>query len=167
MAGDLTEVLGLEVRLLPMVARALVEYRTGEAAHGLCRAAWACDYPTPDNILFPLLHSSCTAPDAEGTAHGDNEGRYVSPEFDAMVVRARAAEDAAERARHWQDAELTAVQDLALVPLWYRTEQRVYAADRFTGVELDFHGNPTLAAVAPHRPPVAARTHNCSPYEGA
>ncbi len=148
-AGQLTEVLGLEVRLRPMAARALVEHRTGEAAHGLCRAAWACDYPTPDNILFPLLHSSCTAPDADGTAHGDNEGRYVDPEFDTAVSSARGSDSPADRVHWWREAERIAMRDLALIPLWYRTEQRVYAGDRFTGVDLDFYGNPTLASVAP------------------
>lgn len=98
-------------------------------------------------MLFPLLHSSCTAPDAEGTAHGDNEGRYVNPEFDALVARARASTDPAERADAWRRADRTAMADLALIPLWYRTDQRVHAAGRITGLRIDFDGNPTLTTV--------------------
>ncbi|MEU2389080.1 ABC transporter substrate-binding protein [Streptomyces sp. NPDC007369] len=147
LARGLEEVLGWQVELLRTDARGLVGHRTSAAAAGFCRAGWACDYPTPDNVLFPLLHSSCTAPDAEGTAHGDNEGRYANPEFDALVARARASTDPAERAEAWRRADRTAMADMALVPLWYRTDQRVHAADRITGLRIDFDGNPTLTTV--------------------
>ncbi|MBP0460436.1 peptide ABC transporter substrate-binding protein [Streptomyces montanisoli] len=148
-AEGLREVLGWDVRLLHTDARGLVGHRTSEAATGLCRAAWACDYPTPDNMLFPLLHSSCTAPDAEGTAHGDNEGRYVNADLDAALTRARARTDPAGRDREWRLADAIATRDLALIPLWYRTDQRVYDAERLTGVAIDFDGNPTLTTVRP------------------
>ncbi|WNI14323.1 peptide ABC transporter substrate-binding protein [Actinacidiphila sp. ITFR-21] len=153
-AAQLRSVLGLDVRLRAMTPRQLVEYRTGPDARGLCRAAWACDYPTPDNILYPLLHSSCTRPDADGVAHGDNEGRYVNPAFDRALDRARASREEAERDRHFREAERIAVgEDLALIPLWFRTHHRVYRADAFTGVRLDFYGNPTLPQISPVNPP--------------
>jgi oligopeptide transport system substrate-binding protein len=148
-ADGLRAVLGLDVRLHETTTAGLVEHRTSEKASGLCRAGWAYDYPTPDNLLFPLLHSSCTAPDAQGTAHGDNEGRYADPRFDAAVALARAATDPAERARRWQDAEGIAMDGMALIPLWYRTEHRVVATDRFAGLDLDFFGNPTIAELRP------------------
>ncbi|MBM9504118.1 peptide ABC transporter substrate-binding protein [Actinacidiphila acididurans] len=152
-ARQLRTVLGLDVRTHAMTPRQLVEYRTGPDARGLCRAAWAFDYPTPDNVLFPLLHSSCTRPDADGVAHGDNEGRYVNPAFDAALERARGSRDAAERDRWFREAERIAVaEDLAIVPLWFRTHHRVFDAEAFTGVRLDFYGNPTL----PHIRPVSA-----------
>ncbi|GGS85588.1 MULTISPECIES: ABC transporter substrate-binding protein [Streptomyces] len=147
LARGLEEVLGWRVELLRTDARGLVDHRTSIGAAGFCRAGWACDYPTPDNVLYPLLHSSCTAPDAAGTAHGDNEGRYANPEFDALVARARGCADPAGRAGFWRRAEAVAMADLALVPLWYRTDQRVYAADRITGLRIDFDGNPTLTTV--------------------
>lgn len=147
LADGLREVLGWEVALLRTDARGLVEHRTSLAAAGFCRAGWACDYPTPDNMLFPLLHSSCTAPDAQGTAHGDNEGRYANADFDALVALGRASRDPAERADAWRRADRTAMADLALIPLWYRTDQRVYAADRIAGLRIDFDGNPTLTTV--------------------
>ncbi|MEW2412136.1 ABC transporter substrate-binding protein [Streptomyces sp. NPDC046866] len=147
LARGLEQELGWRVALLRTDARGLVDHRTSIAAAGFCRAGWACDYPTPDNMLFPLLHSSCTAPDADGTAHGDNEGRYANPEFDALLARARACADPAERADAWRRADRTAMADLALIPLWYRTDQRVHAAGRITGLRIDFDGNPTLTTV--------------------
>jgi oligopeptide transport system substrate-binding protein len=150
LADQLTQVLGWRVRLLAMSAAGLVAHRTGPDASGLCRAAWVCDYPTPDNILYPLLHSACTAPDAAGVAHGDNEGRYANPRFDELVMRARATPSPPQRVRLWQQAERIAVaEDLALIPLWYGTVHAVSAADRFTGVDLDFFGNPTVTTAAP------------------
>ncbi|RNF83429.1 peptide ABC transporter substrate-binding protein [Streptomyces botrytidirepellens] len=148
-AESLHQVLGWDVRLRVTDARGLVDHRTSEAASGLCRAAWACDYGTPDNMLYPLLHSSCTAPDADGTAHGDNEGRYVNSEFDAALTRARACTDPEGRNVEWRLADAIATRDLALIPLWYRTDQRVFDADRLTGVAIDFDGNPTLTTVRP------------------
>ncbi|MFF5447379.1 ABC transporter substrate-binding protein [Streptomyces sp. NPDC012888] len=147
LARGLEEVLGWRVELIRLDARGLVDHRTSIAAHGFCRAGWACDYPTPDNMLFPLLHSSCTAPDEHGTAHGDNEGRYVNPAFDELVALARASTDPEVRADAWRRADLTAMADLALIPLWYRTDQRLYAAGRFSGLRIDFDGNPTLTTV--------------------
>lgn len=147
-AEQLRTVLCLDVRLRQLTAAGLVAYRTSAQAIGICRAGWAYDYPTPDNLLFPLLHSSCTAPDQEGTAHGDNEGRYVNPAFDLAVVRARATADEADRAQRWREAEAIAVADMALIPLWYRTEHRVFAADRFTDLALDFFGNPTVGRMS-------------------
>ncbi|MFC9293280.1 ABC transporter substrate-binding protein [Streptomyces sp. NPDC057011] len=147
LARGLEEVLGWRVELLRTDARGLVDHRTSIAATGFCRAGWACDYPTPDNMLFPLLHSSCTAPDAEGTAHGDNEGRWVNAEFDSLVARARASTDPAERVDGWRRADRAAIADLALIPLWYRTDQRVHASGRITGLRIDFDGNPTLTTV--------------------
>lgn len=149
LARGLEDVLGWDVAPLRTDARGLVDHRTSLAAAGLCRAGWACDYPTPDNMLFPLLHSSCTAPDERGTAHGDNEGRYANAEFDAQVARARASADPAERCDAWRSADLAAMADLALIPLWYRTDQRVHAVDRIEGLRVDFDGNPTLTTVRP------------------
>jgi oligopeptide transport system substrate-binding protein len=149
-AEQLRTVLRLDVRLRPFTAADLVTYRTSAQAIGICRAGWAYDYPTPDNLLFPLLHSSCTAPDHEGTAHGDNEGRYVNPAFDRAVARARATADEADRAQRWREAEAIAVADMALIPLWYRTVHAVFAADRFTGLTLDFFGNPTVGRMPIH-----------------
>lgn len=148
-AEQLRTHLGIEVRLHAMTASELMAHRTSVDAAGLCKASWTYDYPTPGNLLYPLLHSSRTAPDAEGTAHGDNEGRYANPLFDTAVDRARATLGEAQRAQRWQEAERIAMDDLAVIPLWYRTEHRVFAADRFTDLDLDFFGNPTLVGPAP------------------
>lgn len=52
-------------------------------------------------------------------------------------------------------AERPATAGTAPAPPWCRTDQRVYAADRFTGAGLDFDGDPTLTRVRP-TPPAGA-----------
>lgn len=123
-----------------VTAAELVAYRTSEQATGCCRAGWICDYPTPDNVLFPLLHSSCINPDAGGVAHGDNEGRYQDAEFDELIRRARAANGADERAALYRAAEQRAIgEHMAIIPLWYPTSSRL-ALPRLNGVRVDVFG---------------------------
>lgn len=133
--------LGLAVELIAKTAWEVVEYRTSEAAQGACRAGWVADYPTADNVLFPLLHSSCTNADENGQAHGDNEGRYANPEFDELIRQARAEPDADRRNRLYAEAEELAIgQDLAIIPLWYITESRWYDPRAVSDVRIDAFG---------------------------
>ncbi len=52
------------------------------------------------------------------------------------------------RAAHYRRAEQIAIgQDLALIPLWYRTEYPAFNASRRVGVNNDFFENPTLRTI--------------------
>jgi oligopeptide transport system substrate-binding protein len=105
----------------------------------LARAAWIADYPTADSILYPLLASTSE----------DNDGRYRNPEVDSLIQQARGQKDDADRRRLANQAERIAIgQDLAVAPTYYRTQYRVFDSKRWTGVELDFHENPTLDTIA-------------------
>ena len=139
-ARQLEDTLGLRVRVSDMTAAELVAYRTSERATGCCRAGWMCDYPTPDNVLFPLLHSSCVNPDASGTAHGDNEGRYQDQEFDELIRRARATPGEQQRIALYQAAEQQAIgEHMAIIPLWYLAGSRLLRP-YLRGVRLDAFG---------------------------
>lgn len=132
--------LGLRVTVTNLTAAELVAYRTSEEATGCCRAGWMCDYPTPDSVLFPLLHSSCINPDAHGIAHGDNEGRYQDQEFDDLVRRARATADESRRLALYQAAEQRAIgEHMAIIPLWYPTSTRL-VRPHVKGVRVDAFG---------------------------
>ncbi len=106
----------------------------------IARAAWAADYPTPDNILFPLL----------GTGVEDNDGRYSNTAFDTLITKARSPVSGAERKKAIQDAEKIAIgTDLGVIPTYYRTQYRVFDSKKWTGVNLDFFSNPTLDTIGP------------------
>ena len=52
-----------------------------------------------------------------------------------------------KRADDYKQAEKIAIgEDLALIPLWYRTQYRAFN-NKFVGVNLDFFENPTLRTI--------------------
>jgi oligopeptide transport system substrate-binding protein len=110
--------------------------KTGAPA-SLNRLAWGMDYPTPDNFLYPLFHSTSQ----------DNKANYENPEYDDLVNRARQETDPGERAELYQQAEDLALEDMAIVPMWWRTQFRLAKLDRFGGLEIDPFEDPTLREV--------------------
>lgn len=103
---------------------------------GLYRMGWAADYPSPLDFLEPLL----------GTGGGANYSNYSSADFDQLLAGASAASSTAEKARSVAKAERLVLDQMALVPLWYNTEFRVFKHARWKGLAIDFWGNPTLAS---------------------
>jgi oligopeptide transport system substrate-binding protein len=140
-AQQLKDNLGLNVQIRPMPFAELLEDEARPNATGIYRAAWSADYPTPENFLGPLLSSAALPP-------GDNRGRYRNPRFDAALAKGRQTEDRAARIADYKQAERIAIgQDLALIPLWYRTQVRAFDATRWSNVRLDYFENPTLQSI--------------------
>ena len=111
-------------------------------ATGLFRNGWIADYPTASNFLAPLL----------GTQPADNPGAndayYSNKDVDRLLAAGLAEPDAGRRAADFRRAEQIAIgQDLALIPLWYRTEYRAFDAKKWVGVNNDFFENPTLRTI--------------------
>jgi oligopeptide transport system substrate-binding protein len=133
--------LGLKVDIQPMPFAELLKAEKADNASGLFRAAWSADYPSAENFLFPLLSQQSLPP-------GDNRGRYVNKAFDALLTQARQAPDDLRRAVLIKQAEKIAIgDDLALIPLWYRDQYRAFDSTKWTGVDIDFFENPTLATI--------------------
>ncbi len=86
----------------------------------VCRAGWFADYPTYDNFMFDLFHSSAL--------DGNNYG-FVNEEFDALVDEAKQTTDKAAQAELFQQAEdiLLNQQTMAIPINWYRGD---YAYDQ-------------------------------------
>ena len=78
------------------------------------RSGWIADYVSYDNMLFPLFGSS-----QAGT--GDNLVQLKSPEFDALITKARQADSDADAAKAYQEAEDYVLnKQRQIVPLnWY------------------------------------------------
>ena len=66
----------------------------------------------PD-IYHRIFHSTMTPP------AGMNRGAYANPALDALLARARATEDRAERRRLYGEVQRLAAEDLPVVPLWW------------------------------------------------
>ena len=90
----------------------------------LCRAGWFADYPTYDNFMFDLFHSSAL--------DGNNFG-FVNDDFDALVDEAKQTTDKAAQAELFQQAEgvLLNQQTMAVPIVWYRGDY-AYDPERVT-----------------------------------
>jgi len=98
--------------------------------YDIARLAWSADYPTADSTLAGMLTSTSA----------DNYGKYANPEYDALVLKARTTKDDVERQKLVKEAEKIAIgTDLGVMPMFYRTQYRVYDAKKWTGVSLDFN----------------------------
>lgn len=139
---QLQDNLGLKVELGPYPFKELLQKEAAKDATGLFRAAWSADYPSAENFLFPLLSKDSLPP-------GDNRGRYQNTAFDDLLTQARKTPDEGKRADLIKQAEKIAIgDDLALIPLWYRDQYRVYDSSKWQNVGIDFNENPTLATLS-------------------
>jgi oligopeptide transport system substrate-binding protein len=137
-AKNLKDNLGIDTQLLgKQPFSEYLKFLGGEQATGLGRLAWGMDYPTPDNFLFPLFHSKSIGL--------DNYSRYSNPAFDDLIARARAELDANKRLQLYQQAEDMVLEDLPIIPLWWRTQFRLARLDKFGGLDMDPFEDPTIA----------------------
>jgi peptide/nickel transport system substrate-binding protein/oligopeptide transport system substrate-binding protein len=134
----------------PRVTSTVVDfpaYLDGLRGHraGLFRFGWTADYPTLDNVLYPLLHSG---------GRGNLAG-FVDPEIDALLDQARATLDGLARRDLYRRVEALALERQALVPL-FTFRHRLAVSDRVDGFTIDPFGRPDLAAVTVRDPGPAA-----------
>ncbi|MEA2826740.1 MAG: oligopeptide transport system substrate-binding protein [Actinomycetota bacterium] len=105
----------------------------------LARSAWTADYPTPDAVLYPLLASTSA----------DNTSKYSNPAFDDLILKARATKDAGERQALIKQAEKLAIgTDVGDIPMFNRTQYRVFDSKKWTGVALDYTESATFATIS-------------------
>jgi oligopeptide transport system substrate-binding protein len=150
-AGELEDVLGWKVDIKPGPFAELLKGESADSAAGLFRAAWSADYPSSRVFLEPLLKTQ------PADNPGDNRGRYSNKEFDALLAKGAAETDPAAAATDFKAAEKVAIgQDLALIPLWYRTQYRAFDDNKFVGVNLDFFENPTVRTIGSKPRPARA-----------
>jgi oligopeptide transport system substrate-binding protein len=147
-AGQLKDVLGLNVKTIGKPFAELLADQQKPNATGAYRFAWGADYPTPDNYLYPLLDTKSINKDASGKVTGDNRGRYSNPAFDALLAKARGTKDDAARNLLYKQAEKIAMDDVALIPLWDRTQLRLANTKKFANLTMDFHEDPSLPVVS-------------------
>ncbi|MFJ3087420.1 MULTISPECIES: ABC transporter substrate-binding protein [unclassified Streptomyces] len=147
-AQQLEDVLGVKVKASGKPFAELLADQQKPGATGAYRFAWGADYPTPDNFLFPLLSTSSINKDDSGKVTGDNRGRYSNKKFDDLLSKARATKDLPARNELYKQAEKVAMDDVALIPLWNRTQLRLVNTKKFADVKMDFHEDPNLAELS-------------------
>jgi peptide/nickel transport system substrate-binding protein/oligopeptide transport system substrate-binding protein len=81
------------------------------------RMGWLADYPSLDNFLYPLFHSS-----QQGAY---NNSFYDNPEFDELLAQARQTTDEAQRINLYLQAEKLMLTDVPCIPIYYYRSFRV------------------------------------------
>ncbi len=138
---QLRDTLGLDVNLQGLPFKELLEKEKANDATGLFRAGWSADYPSADAFLRPVLSKASFPP-------GDNRGRYQNEQFDALLDKAAKLSDESQRVPLINQAEKVAIgDDLAVIPLWYRSQYRVFS-NKFKNVDMDFFENSTIADIS-------------------
>ncbi|QXJ20689.1 protein kinase [Actinomadura graeca] len=113
-------------------------------ASGLALFAWGPDYPSPYTMLWDLLGSTSVATESN-TFY--NLAGYKSTRFDGVMYKAVRTIAPQERTDLYKQAEKVALDDMALIPLLHLGSRAVRSAS-YVGLDLDFDGDPTLAAAA-------------------
>jgi oligopeptide transport system substrate-binding protein len=115
----------------------------GQLADGacvLCRAGWLADYPTYDNFMFDLFHSSAL--------EGNNYG-FDSEEFDGLVAEAKQTVDPEAQGELNRQAEQVLLNDqIGAIPInWYKG-RIVYNGERIANLVEDPTGYVNWATVS-------------------
>lgn len=97
---------------------------TARKMDNMSRSGWQMDYPHIQNFLEPLY----------ATGAGSNDGEFSSPEFDALIKSANAAEGD-EAIADYQAAEKVLAEGMSIIPLWYQAQQSVWS-DRLSNVKV-------------------------------
>ncbi len=118
--------IGIEAEAQPFPTETYFS-QLAEGACTICRAGWFADYPTYDNFMFDLFHSSAL--------DGNNYG-FVNEEFDALVDEAKQTIDPEAQGELFRDAERILLNEATMaIPLnWYRGDY-VYNADEWENFE--------------------------------
>jgi oligopeptide transport system substrate-binding protein len=141
--------LGLKVEMSGVQFTDLLNNEQQPGSTGIYRAAWGADYPTPGNFLEPLLSTDAIGASATEPTTGDNRGRYSNDKFDDLLSQAKGEKDEGKRTGLYQQAEKLAIgDDLALIPLWNRTQHRLANTEKFINLRMDFHEDPDLRVIS-------------------
>lgn len=114
--------LGVKIELVQVEGR-VASARLKSQQYMIGRSTWFGDYGDPTTFL-----------DINLSGNNNNDRRYASPEFDALMARARSAAPASERMKILESAErLVIEQDAPIIPLFHYTQFYLFDAHVLTG----------------------------------
>ncbi|WP_051300046.1 ABC transporter substrate-binding protein [Actinomadura rifamycini] len=143
----LEQVLGWKIEMKATPVTEYAEYRdglVGDDASGLALFSWGPDYASPYTMLWPLLGGTLVATDDNDY---NNLSGWKSGRFDEVMGQAVRTASGQERTGLYKQAEKTALDDMALVPL-INEGAAALVDDRYVNLEMDYDGDPTLATAA-------------------
>jgi oligopeptide transport system substrate-binding protein len=102
-------VLGIDATLKPSAWEPYVAFLAKPGADGPFRLAWSVRFPSPEALYAPLFSSGSL----------DNFTGYSSPQFDALIARARRTVDDSERAKIYAEVGQVLCREIPLIPMWF------------------------------------------------
>ena len=145
--GQLQRVLGWSVELKfiePYDFNAFIREVTSKDASGLALLSWMSDYPSAHRFLRQMLSSQEAATADNGKI---NVTGWRNDAFERIIGAAPAIPDEQTRNARLRDAEVTALNDMALIPVLYRANVAL-RSDRLVNLDMDYDGDPTLGVAA-------------------
>ena len=103
---------------------------------GLYRMGWVMDYPSIENYLAPIY----------GKGAASNYSDFDSPEFQAKMAEAAAAETPEEANTLYQEAEGIVAEEFTTIPTWYG-KTIIGWSEKVENVTATPFGNPDLTQV--------------------
>jgi oligopeptide transport system substrate-binding protein len=105
------------VARLRKAERQVVEVATRNGEFEIARAAWFAPYEDPEGYLSFLKATSTS-----------NGGAWRSDQYERLLQEASTSADAATRLKRLREAELVALNDVAVIPLYYLVSRRLVSA---------------------------------------
>ena len=100
--------LGLNIKLEPVTFQIRLQRQTAKD-YDIILAGWGADYNDPMTFLDMWMSNS-----------GQNNSNWASPEYDKLIAQAKAEADPAKRMDFLGQAEKLLMEDVAIVPTFYR-----------------------------------------------
>jgi oligopeptide transport system substrate-binding protein len=118
-----SEVLGVDVEIENQEWATYLDNKQNQNFE-VARAGWQGDYVDPNTFLTDLLFSGS----------GNNDGKYASAEFDALLAKAATLPDGQERYDVLAQAEQLAIgEDCAVMPFYYYSKSNWIDTDVWGG----------------------------------
>jgi len=125
--------IGIKVNIIEVPwAEKLNRLRNGDFA--VCGSGWGPDYLDPMTYL-----------DIFTTGNGSNSGQYSNPKYDELIANAKKETDAKKRMEYLYEAEKLLIDDMVIVPSYYRMAHWTFkkyvkgVVHRGSGANTDFY----------------------------
>ena len=105
--------LGVDVALVNQEWKTYLETKSG-GNFDIARAGWIADYNEASSML-----------DLKQTTHGNNDGKYSNPKYDALMAKSREVANAEERNKLYADAEAILAEDMPLANIYQYVTARL------------------------------------------
>lgn len=105
------ENLGVHVSLMNQESKVFMATRA-QGDYQLARASWVADYIDPMTFLEVFYDDT-------------NDAQYHNPVYNALIEKAKATNDEAQRQQYMHEAEQMLFDDCVIIPIYYTTQPYV------------------------------------------